>query len=66
MPATNQIEIIYVQQDNRLEANELQEVRVMNDQTLECVLEGKSKFVQFKSNFEVKNFLKPIIDGGEQ
>lgn len=64
MPATNQIEILYLQQNNRLEASELQEVRVMNDQTLEFVLEGKSKFIQFKGNTEMKAFLRPIIDGG--
>lgn len=64
-PPTNEVEVVYIQQSNRMEASELQEVRVMNDLTLEFVLEGKSKFIQFKSSPELKNFLKPIIEGGE-
>lgn len=65
LPASNEVEVMYPQQNNRVDLNELEEVRVMTDQILEFVLEGKSKFIQFKVNAEMKSFIKPIVEGDE-
>lgn len=46
LPESNEVEIAH---SNRSEVNELIEVRVMNDQTLELILTQKSRFIQFKS-----------------
>lgn len=60
MADTNEVEI-FILENNRSDISELEEVRVMNDQTLELVHVQKSRFIQFKNPSEMQTFLRPII-----
>lgn len=60
MADTNEVEI-FILENNRSDISELEEVRVMNDQTLELVHVQKNRFIQFKNPSEMQTFLRPII-----